>query len=59
MDKLDTELLFLFDDSDKKPKLDHIKENLKHHRLFKKLIRVCIQFKIKLYELIEDRYAVL
>ena len=58
MDKLDKELNELFEDSDKVPKLTFIKENLKHHRLFKKLIKLCLQFKIKLYELMEDRYVV-
>jgi len=58
MDKLDKELNSLFDESDKPPKLSYIKENLKHHRLFKKLIKLCLQFKIKLYELMEDRYVV-
>ena len=58
MDKLDKELLVLFEESNIKPKLDFLKENLKHHRLFKKLIKLCIQFKIKLYELLEDRYVV-
>jgi len=58
MDKLDTELNLLFVESDKVPKLNFIKENLKHHKLFKKLIKLCIQFKIKLYELMEDRYVV-
>jgi hypothetical protein len=58
MDKLDKELYNLFDESEKKPKLDFIKENLKHHKNFKKLIKLCIQYKIKLYELMEDRYVV-
>jgi hypothetical protein len=58
MDKLDNELNLLFVESDKVPKLNFIKENLKHHKLFKKLIKLCIQFKIKLYELMEDRYVV-
>jgi len=58
MDKLDIELNLLFVDSDISPKLNFIKENLKHHKLFKKLIKLCIQFKIKLYELMEDRYVV-
>lgn len=58
MDKLDKEINIIFEESDKQPKLDNIKENLKHHKLFKKLIKLCIQFKIKLYELMEDRYVV-
>jgi hypothetical protein len=58
MDKLDKELLILFEESDKLPKLDNLKENMKHHKVFKKLIKLCIQFKIKLYELLEDRYIV-
>jgi hypothetical protein len=58
MDKLDKELNILFEDSEKIPKLNFIKENLKHHKLFKKLIKLCVQYKIKLYELLEDRYVV-
>jgi hypothetical protein len=58
MDKLDKELNILFEDSDKQPKLNYIKENLKHHKIFKKLIKLCVQFKIKLYELMEDRFVV-
>ena len=58
MDNLDTDLLILFDESDIKPKLNYLKENYKHNKLFKKLIRLCMQFKIKLYELMEDRYVV-
>jgi len=58
MDKLDKELIGVFEESEKTPKLDNLKENLKHHKLFKKLIKLCIQFKIKLYELMEDRYVV-
>jgi hypothetical protein len=58
MDKLDKELNGLFEESDTLPKLNFLKENLKHHRLFKKLIKLCLQFKIKLYELLEDRYVV-
>jgi len=62
MDKLDKELYVLFEESDQTknviPKLNFIKENLKHHKLFKKLIKLCSQFKIKLYELMEDRYVV-
>ena len=58
MDKLDKELNILFEDSEKIPKLNFIKENLKHHKLFKKLIKLCIKYKIKLYELLEDRYVV-
>lgn len=58
MDKLDKELYILFEESEIKPKFDFLKENLKHHKLFKKLIKLCLQFKIKLYELMEDRYVV-
>jgi len=58
MDKLDKELNGLFEESNNPPKLNFIKENLKHHRLFKKFIKLCLQFKIKLYELMEDRYVV-
>jgi hypothetical protein len=58
MDKLDKELNNLFEDSDNPPKLNYIKENIKHHKLFKKLVKLCIQYKIKLYELMEDRYIV-
>ena len=58
MDKLDIELNGLFEESDKTPKLNFLKENLKHHRLFKKLVKLCLQFKIKLYEIMEDRYVV-
>ena len=58
MDKLDKELNILFEESNKIPKLTFIKENLKHHKLFKKLIKLCVQYKIKLYELLEDRYVV-
>jgi len=42
MDKLDKELVILFEESEIKPKLDFLKENLKYHRLFKKLIKLCI-----------------
>jgi hypothetical protein len=58
MEKLDKELNVLFEESDKPPKLNYIKENLKHHKMFKKLIKLCVQFKIKLYEIMEDRYIV-
>ena len=58
MDNLDTDLLILFDESDIKPKLNYLKENYKHNKLFKKLVRLCMQFKIKLYELLEDRFVV-
>jgi len=58
MDKLDKELYILFEESEIKPKFEFLKENLKHHKLFKKLIKLCLQFKIKLYELMEDRYIV-
>jgi hypothetical protein len=58
MDNLDKELLVLFEESDITPKFNFLKENIKHHRLFKKLIKLCIQYKIKLYELLEDRYTV-
>jgi hypothetical protein len=58
MDNLDTDLLILFDESDIKPKLNYLKENYKHNKSFKKLVRLCMQFKIKLYELMEDRYVV-
>ena len=58
MDKLDKELIIIFEESEIQPKLDFLKENLKHHKIFKKLIKLCIQFKIKLYELLEDRYIV-
>jgi len=58
MDKLDKELIIIFDESENQPKLEILKENLKHHKMFKKLIRLCIQFKIKLYEIMEDRYVV-
>ena len=58
MEKLDKELIIIFDESENQPKLENLKENLKHHKMFKKLIRLCIQFKIKLYEIMEDRYVV-
>ena len=58
MDKLDKELTLLFEESDNTPKLNYIKENLKHHRAFKKFIKICIDFKIKLFDVIEDRYIV-
>lgn len=58
MDKLDKEILVIFEGSTIHPKLDNLKDNLKHHKLFKKLIKLCIQFRIKLYELMEDRYVV-
>jgi isochorismate synthase EntC len=58
MDNLDTDLLILFDESVIKPKLNYLKENYKHNKLFKKLVRLCMQFKIKLYELLEDRFVV-
>ena len=52
MDKLDKELLLLFEESDNIPKLNYIKENLKHHKLFKKFVKICIDFKIKLFDVI-------
>ena len=58
MNNLDIDLLILFDESDIKPKLNYLKENYKHNKLFKKLVRLCMQFKIKLYELLEDRFVV-
>ena len=58
MDKLDKELLLLFEESDNIPKLNYIKENLKHHKLFKKFVKICIDFKIKLFDVIDDRYIV-
>jgi len=58
MDNLDIDLLILFDESVIKPKLNFLKENYKHNKLFKKLVRLCMQFKIKLYELMEDRFVV-
>ena len=58
MDKSDKELLLLFEESDNIPKLNYIKENIKHHKIFKKFIKICIDFKIKLYDVIDDRYIV-
>ena len=58
MDKLDKELLLLFEESDNIPKFNYIKENLKHHKVFKKFIKICLDFKIKLFDVIEDRYIV-
>lgn len=58
MDKIDKELIILFEESIHKPKLEYIRENLKTNKLFKRLIKLCIQFKIKLYEPIDDRWIV-
>lgn len=58
MDKIDKELIILFEESIHKPKLEYIRENIKLNKLFKRLIKLCIQFKIKLYEPIDDRWIV-
>ena len=58
MDKIDKEVLIIFEESTHMPKLEFIKENIKTNKLFKRLIKLCIQFKIKLYEPIEDRWLV-
>ena len=58
MDKIDKELVILFEESIHKPKLEYIRENLKLNKLFKRLIKLCIQFKIKLHEPIDDRWIV-
>jgi hypothetical protein len=58
MDKLDKELLILIEESTYSPKLEFIKENIKTNKLFKRLIKLCIQFKIKLYESMENRWIV-
>lgn len=58
MDNLDKQLLLLFEESDNNPKLTYIKENIKHHLTFKKFIKICIDFKIKLFDLMDDRYVV-
>ena len=44
MDKIDKELIILFEESTHKPKLEYIRENLKINKLFKRLIKLCIQF---------------
>lgn len=58
MDKFDKELLVLFEESQHVPKLENIKNMMKTNKLFKKLIKLCVQFKIKLYDMIDDRYIV-
>lgn len=55
MDKFDKELLILFEESSFLPNLEIIKDNIKTNKLFKKLIKLCLQFKIKLYETIDNR----
>ena len=57
MDKLDKELSNLFEDSEYLPKLSYLKDNLKTHRLFKKFIKFCIDFRIKLFVIMGDRYV--
>jgi hypothetical protein len=57
MDNSNKELLVLFDESIHLPKLIYIKQNLKVDRLFKKFIKLCINFNIKLYEIMDDRYV--
>jgi hypothetical protein len=57
MDKLDKELSYLFEESQYLPKLSFLKDNLKTHRLFKKFIKYCIDFRIKLFEIMDDRYV--
>jgi len=56
MDNGNKELLILFDESIHIPKLTFIKQNLKNDRLFKKFIKLCINFNIKLFEVMDDRY---
>jgi len=56
MDNGNKELLILFDESTYIPKLTFIKQNLKNDRLFKKFIKLCINFNIKLFEIMDDRY---
>jgi len=58
MDKIDKELLILFEESTYTPKLEYIKENIKTGKLFKRLVKLCIQFKIKLYESMENRWVI-
>jgi hypothetical protein len=58
MDNLDKQLLLLFEESEYKPNLTHIKENVKHHLLFKKYIKLCIDFNIKLFDIMDNRYIV-
>ena len=54
MDNGNKELLILFDESTYIPKLTFIKQNLKNDRLFKKFIKLCINFNIKLFEIINN-----
>jgi hypothetical protein len=58
MDKFDKELLVLFEESKYAPNLENIKNIIKTNKLFKKLIKLCIQFRIKIYDMIDDRYIV-
>jgi len=58
MDNLDKQLLLLFEESNNSPILTYIKENIKHHLTFKKFIKICIDFKIKLFDIMDDRYVV-
>jgi hypothetical protein len=56
MDNSNKELLVLFELSEYLPKINYIKQNLKVDRLFKKFIKLCINFNIKLFDSINDRY---
>jgi hypothetical protein len=58
MDNLDKQLLLLFEESEYKPNLTFIKENIKHHLTFKKYIKLCIDFNIKLFDIMDNRYIV-
>ena len=58
MDNLEKELLVLFEESSSLPKLNYLKDNLKTNKLFRKVIKLCIQFKIKLFESMDDRWIV-
>jgi hypothetical protein len=58
MDNLEKELLVLFEESSSLPKLNYLKDNLKTNKLFRKVIKLCIQFKIKLFETMDDRWIV-
>jgi hypothetical protein len=57
MDNANKELLVLFDESNYIPKLIYIKQNIKYDRLFKKFVKLCINFNIKLFEIMDDRYV--
>jgi hypothetical protein len=58
MDNSDKQLLLLFEESEYKPSLAFIKDNAKCHLTFRKYIKLCSDFNIKLFEIMDDRYVV-